>query len=247
MERVRTLVEKLQHQLEAKVPENDLLLTVQLLYSELLISRNQLPDSKIGGPFVLTALSVPEPKIINQNSLYNKIQDSIPDEEKMIEVLKVDEKEIEEELELIRKNAELKNNMSANVRSDKIPEAKEEPVNRLAPPKNMYQAEETSFQNLRSINDRHKEDKTEIAQKLVDTPIKDLKKGIDINDRFVFIKELFNNDEVIYERSIKTINGFSIYPEAEYWIRRELKLKYGWKEGSTAVKKFDQLVRRRFL
>ena len=50
----------------------------------------------------------------------------------------------------------------------------------------------------------------------------------------------------MYERSIKTINGFSIYPEAEFWIKRELKLKLGWNDQSPAVQQFDQLIKRRF-
>jgi hypothetical protein len=50
----------------------------------------------------------------------------------------------------------------------------------------------------------------------------------------------------MYERSIKTIDGFSIYPEAQFWIQRELKLKIGWNEDSVTVKHFDQLVKRRF-
>ena len=73
-----------------------------------------------------------------------------------------------------------------------------------------------------------------------------MKKAIGINVRFVFIEELFRGDEAMYERSIKTINGFSIFPEAEYWIQRELKTKVGWDEESPTVKHFDQLVRRRF-
>jgi len=31
----------------------------------------------------------------------------------------------------------------------------------------------------------------------------------------------------MYERSIKTINGFRILPEAEYWMERELKSSLG--------------------
>jgi hypothetical protein len=50
----------------------------------------------------------------------------------------------------------------------------------------------------------------------------------------------------MYERSIKTINGFNIYGEAEFWIKRELKLKIGWPEDSEVVQLFDQLVKRRF-
>jgi hypothetical protein len=50
----------------------------------------------------------------------------------------------------------------------------------------------------------------------------------------------------MYERSIKTINGFSILPEAEYWIQRELKVKLGWSDGNETVQQFTQLVKRRF-
>ena len=81
---------------------------------------------------------------------------------------------------------------------------------------------------------------------LKETPIKDLRKAIGINDRFLFINDLFRGDEVMYERSIKTINSFNIYPEAEYWISRELKIKLGWDNELPVVAQFDQLVKRRF-
>lgn len=78
------------------------------------------------------------------------------------------------------------------------------------------------------------------------TPIKDLKKAISINDRFLFINELFRGDESAYERSLKTINGFRIRPEADFWIERELKVKLGWDDKSPAVAQFFNLVQRRF-
>lgn len=97
-----------------------------------------------------------------------------------------------------------------------------------------------------SINDRLKQTKIELAEVLKESPIKDLRKAIGINDRFLFINELFRGDEAMYERSIKTINGFNIYPEAEYWISRELKTKLGWITDHPSVLQFDQLVKRRF-
>jgi hypothetical protein len=97
-----------------------------------------------------------------------------------------------------------------------------------------------------TLNDRLKEDKKELAHKLKDTPIKDLRKAIGVNDRFVFVNELFRGDETMYERSIKTINGFHILPEAEYWINRELKVKLGWDDYKDSVQHFYHLVRRRF-
>ncbi|MET0243358.1 MAG: hypothetical protein ABW174_07815 [Flavitalea sp.] len=98
-----------------------------------------------------------------------------------------------------------------------------------------------------SLNDKLKEQVLEIGHILTDAPIKDLKKGIGINDRFVFINELFRGDEVMYERSLKTINGFRILAEAEYWIERELKVKLGWDDTRETTRHFYQLVRRRFL
>lgn len=97
-----------------------------------------------------------------------------------------------------------------------------------------------------SLNDHLREEKTEVAHKLTETPIRDLKKGIGVNDRFVFLNELFRGDEAMYERSLKTINGFRILPEAEYWINRELKIKLGWIDDQPTVRHFYQLVRRRF-
>ena len=97
-----------------------------------------------------------------------------------------------------------------------------------------------------SLNDRLKQQNSEVGELLKGTPIKDLRKAIGINDRFVFISELFRGDEAMYERSIKTINSFNIFPEAQYWINRELIVKLGWDIDVETVKHFYQLVRRRF-
>ena len=112
--------------------------------------------------------------------------------------------------------------------------------------KRNFSKNEIPFEYPESLNDRLKEIKIELSDKLTEAPIKDLKKAIGINDRFLFINELFRGDEAMYERSIKTIQNFSIFAEAEYWIRRELKVKIGWIDSDPIVKQFDQLVRRRF-
>lgn len=97
-----------------------------------------------------------------------------------------------------------------------------------------------------SMNDKLKQNAVEVAEVLKREPVRDLKKAIGINDRFVFVNELFRGDEVMYERSIKTINAFHVLQEAEFWIERELKLKLGWDDSKEAVRHFIQLVRRRF-
>ncbi len=97
-----------------------------------------------------------------------------------------------------------------------------------------------------SLNDKLKDDVVELAAALKDSPVRELKKAIGINDRYVFVKELFRGDEAMYERSIKTINNFRIMPEAEYWMERELKVKLGWDDSRDITRHFYQLVKRRF-
>ncbi|RYY39314.1 MAG: hypothetical protein EOO08_10735 [Chitinophagaceae bacterium] len=97
-----------------------------------------------------------------------------------------------------------------------------------------------------SLHDRLRTDGKEVAHTHYDTPIRDLRKGIALNDRYLFVSELFRGDEAMYERSIKTINAFHILPEAEYWINRELKVKLAWDDSVPTVQHFYGLVRRRF-
>jgi len=159
------------------------------------------------------------------------------------------EKEIEEELEQIKRNAEAVNSMVTNARPPFVYDPIEDmPTLAHQTPlaKTNLTNNEIPFEYPESLNDRLKQKKIELSDKLTEAPIKDLKKAIGINDRFLFINELFRGDEDMYERSIKTIQNFSILAEAEYWIIRELKVKIGWVDTDPIVKQFDQLVKRRF-
>ncbi len=183
--------------------------------------------------------------------------------EKILEVLQVDEEEIEAELEEIRLKAEFAKKVEAQQHQQKpvllfdeepeVPtlvhqpnyeEPKPTPVSAPAASKELN--EMINGKQL-SLNDQLGSGHTEIVHKLSEaTSIRDLKKAIGINDRFVFINELFRGDEVMYERSIKTINNFAIYPEAQYWMERELKIKLGWDNDRPATQEFYALVKRRF-
>ena len=123
------------------------------------------------------------------------------------------------------------------------------PTLALQPKKNEFAEINQLMESIHSmpvLNEKLGVNQIEIGTLLNNEPIKELKKGIGINDRFLFVQELFRGDQIMYERSIKTIDGFAIYPEAQFWIQRELKLKIGWNEDSATVKHFDQLVKRRF-
>jgi hypothetical protein len=153
-----------------------------------------------------------------------KVQETIPESEKIVQPLVLDHQfdAVEETPTLAQYQPSKKDLKLQKEINDLIGESKE------------------------TLNDKLKEYKKELAHVLKETPIKDLRKAIGVNDRFVFVNELFRGDETMYERSIKTINGFHILPEAEYWINRELKVKLGWDDYKDSVQHFYHLVRRRF-
>lgn len=240
MDRVSTLLKKLQNQVDEKASARDMLQTVQILQAELMNKIEKKPalsNEKIAVVMPLTFNIVQ----IAENSLDAK------EEEKVVEVLQVDEKEIEEELQQIKKNAEAVNAKSSHKRPSFLYDPIED-VPTLAHQDRVEKSvsDELAFEYPESLNDRLKESKIELSQSLTTAPIKDLRKAIGVNDRFLFINELFRGDEAMYERSIKTIQNFSIYAEAEFWIKRELKVKIGWLDTHPVVKQFDQLIKRRF-
>ncbi|MEO5984826.1 MAG: hypothetical protein ABIP80_04935 [Ferruginibacter sp.] len=244
MERVETLCNKLQEQIKSRVPVDQLLITVQMLQSEIqhIQRQNPVPVSQNSTafhvPFTNPGVDAKHPETIEEG--------------KIIEILQVDEAEVEAELEEIRKNLASREKLHVQNK----PAVTFDPIEDTPTLAHQHASENVSSQkelheslpsnNAASLNEKLKQPKTELSDALQDIAIKDLRKGIGVNDRFLFINELFRGDDVMYERSIKTINGFTIFPEAEYWIKRELKLKLAWSDNNPVVKQFDQLIRRRF-
>lgn len=232
MERIHVLIDKLSQQAAEHADAAQLLATVQLLHNELLAqtqSVKRLGTSKV-------AVVMPA----SMNMEYERFAPQpkeriVPVKETAIPVREVaapvQETVVIEERKTITYHQE--NQQSEIVRDpmNEIPTLSQQVIG-----KDVHE----------SLNDKLKQTKTELAELLKDSPVKDLRKAIGINDRFVFINDLFRGDEAMYERSIKTINGFNIFPEAEYWISRELKVKLGWNNDHPLVLQFDQLVKRRF-
>ena len=218
MERIQTLINRLQEQVRQNADVAQMQLTLQLLQSEL----NQLQKTSVrtlGTSKVSVVL--PTPVAIAPASITKK---EVAEEQEVISVPKIKSKP--------------KSQLDLHF----------DPMNEI-PTFSQYKIGKElneAVEQKESFNDRLKENRNELMHSLKDAPIRDLRKGIGINDRFVFISELFRGDEPMYERSIKTINSFNIYPEAEYWMNRELKIKLGWDDTRETVKHFYQLVKRRF-
>ena len=230
MERIEALISKLKEQFDQNASPAQLLATVQLLHHELAqIQGNR--SQNLGTAKVSVVL--PSSMNIYSNPDYEKYAPQPlekPNVKETKETVLVDKGSVS----LVKENGQL--DMVFDPMTE-IPTLSHQPKGKELNDKG-EQAE--------SLNDKLKQGKTELVEILKETPIKDLRKAIGINDRFLFINDLFRGDESMYERSIRTINGFNIYAEAEYWINRELKVKLGWNNNNDSVHHFDQLVKRRF-
>ena len=101
MERVRTILQQLQHQLDEKSSAKDMLVNAKMLQAALLAIDPQ-PIEAPDGVFVMVPLPAEAPVIAQEKHELPPMDI----EEKVLEVLQVNEKELEEELEAIKKNAE---------------------------------------------------------------------------------------------------------------------------------------------
>ena len=98
-----------------------------------------------------------------------------------------------------------------------------------------------------SVNDRFKKQTPEVADKLRQTPIKDLKAYIGLNKRFAFIETLFNDREQEYGDALTRVNNFKSYEEAVNYLRGDVLPKYEWNDEEPLVNEFFTLVMRRYL
>jgi hypothetical protein len=74
-------------------------------------------------------------------------------------------------------------------------------------------------------------------------PISDLLSAIGINDRFTFIRELFNNDTAAFENAVKTLNDSASFNDAyNYMIQH-----FNWDMDSEAVQHLLGIIRRKFI
>ena len=85
-----------------------------------------------------------------------------------------------------------------------------------------------------------------LAARLQRKPVADLISAIGINDKFLFLNELFNGSMEKYNKSIRSLNSFSTLSGAKTYMS-ELQIEFQWNCESDAYKKLADLIERRFI
>jgi len=90
--------------------------------------------------------------------------------------------------------------------------------------------------NLTEINYPSKPVTTEYPQPRYSNA--DIRQNVGINDKYLFISELFGNNTDAYEEVVNELNTFDTEEEAIVWLNNSVSNQFDWKEDSDTVQAF---------
>jgi hypothetical protein len=97
------------------------------------------------------------------------------------------------------------------------------------------------FKAKTSINDTISQSEPTIAMR---QPVHDIAKAIAINDRFLFIKELFEGNATLFSQTITRLNAMTSLDDAKNHLQTVLQ---HWDDTSESAQHFLSIVQRRYL
>lgn len=83
----------------------------------------------------------------------------------------------------------------------------------------------------------------DMSVKLQSRPISDIGKAIGLNDKFLYINELFKGDSALYKNTLDRINSSNDFNDAFSFLNDQ----FGWDMKEDSAQKFMELVRRKFI
>jgi hypothetical protein len=98
-----------------------------------------------------------------------------------------------------------------------------------------------SFSKEKSVNDLMSDDFSNLEHKLSNRPVTSIQSSIGINDRFQFIRELFEGSADNFVKTVADLDSMNDIKEAVNYLQSNFK----WKKNETSLK-FVSLIKRRF-
>lgn len=98
-----------------------------------------------------------------------------------------------------------------------------------------------SFTKDRSLNDFITDDSVKLEHKLSNMPVSSLQAAIGINDRFQYIRELFEGNSDLYNETVTKLDSMNEIKDAVVYLQNNFK----WKKTEISLK-FVNLLKRRF-
>lgn len=77
-------------------------------------------------------------------------------------------------------------------------------------------------------------------------PVKDLKSAITLNDKMLFVRDLFNGYSLAYSEAIEILNRFNNFEDANRFLTANYVDKNNWAAKQSTADKFYDFLKRRF-
>jgi hypothetical protein len=77
-------------------------------------------------------------------------------------------------------------------------------------------------------------------------PLADIKTAITLNDKLLFVKDLFKGYNLAYTEAIEIVNRFSSFEEADRFLKNNYVTKNNWEGKKETSDKFYALLKRRY-
>lgn len=97
-----------------------------------------------------------------------------------------------------------------------------------------------------SLNETLKKPEAPILAEKDLRKVETLKESISINQRFSFINELFNGENLEYYEAIQTLDAFADADSAKNYLTQELAAKHNWVKKEEHLNKLLRLIDRKF-
>ena len=98
-----------------------------------------------------------------------------------------------------------------------------------------------SFLKEKSVNDMRSDDLSKLEHKLSNRPVSSIQSAIGINDRFQYIRELFEGSADNFVKAVAELDSMNDMKEAVDYMQTNFK----WKKNESSLK-FVNIIKRRF-
>lgn len=105
-----------------------------------------------------------------------------------------------------------------------------------------FQAERKSVKDQLTTNGND----NSLGNRMQQSQISDLKAAIGINDKFLFINELFKGDLAGYNRAIENLNNCQSRDEAMKRLH-EMRMQFNWSDNSSSFMRLSNFLMRRYV
>ena len=76
--------------------------------------------------------------------------------------------------------------------------------------------------------------------------VSDIKSAISLNDKLLFIKDLFNGYSLAYSEAIELLNRYDDFSAADSFLKTNYAAKNNWADKPETVDKLYAVLRKRF-